>query len=288
MSNILEYAGKIDVTTLGPTGVAPLDGVVTFIAPMLLPQRKVPKMRVCSVTISDRIPNVYDARPYYDFNNTLLQVYTNNPGSLTTIQLERGLYLEASDIADAINATINSLIGGSWWTNPLDPGITIAANPVINRIIITLDSTKLKAPHTGVFLDLRKATTGTDLATTLGFSQAIALIGAGVLPLNPIESVASDQNVLVDAQGTECIIQSSLIAARRKNADFSRTLAIIPFAGKRTASDNVWPSGGLVSPEMVYEGTRTISAFDIQVKTDEGRPMLFMSGKLNVVVAFEY
>jgi len=290
MSNLIQYQGELDVSTFTATGVSPLDGRTDFLSPLVLSAelKPYPKMQVCSVAISDRIPNIYDARPYYDFNNTLLQVYTNNAGSLTTIQLERGLYIQPSDIADAINATINGLIGGSWWTNPLDPGISIVANPVIDRIVITLDSTKLKLPHTNVFLDLSKASTGTDLATTLGFSQAISVIGAGLLPLNPIEVVASNQNVIMESQGTECVIQSSVMSSRRTNNTYARTLAIVPFAGKLTTSENIWPSAGLVSPKVTYEGPRSISSFDVQVRTSDGRPMLFMSGRIAIVIAFGY
>ena len=139
-------------------------------------------------------------------------------------------------------------------------------------------------------IDLSKATTGTDLATTLGFSQANSILNAGVgYPgFNPIGVFVSDIEVRFDAQGTKCVFESSLITSRRVNNAFRRVLAIVPFAGKTSASDNVWPSGGLISPAMVYEGSRSVQSLDIQIKTSDGRPMLFMSGGVDVVIGFIY
>jgi len=161
----------------------------------------------------------------------------------------------------------------------------MVANAVTDTVLITIDTTKLAAPHTSLTLDFRKTSTGTDLATTLGFSQGSALL---VGPPGVVTVFASNQEVKMDTQGTTCDLQCSLISMRRRNNDFVRTLAIIPFAGKSTISDNVWPPAGQISPMLVYEGSKSIKYLKVEVKTMDGRPMLFMSGAVHVIMSFSY
>jgi len=242
-------------------------------------------MQVCAITMSDRIPNIMNANPFYDWNNTLVRVYTNQAGTTRDIALPRGLYITPDIIGDAINAAITADLTANWWTDPTDPGLIIEANQVTDQVNISINSTKLKAPHTIFNIDFRKSTTGTDLATTLGFSQGTALM-TGVAGTTVLYT--SNQEVRMDQQGTVVDVRSGLISNRRRNGEYVRTLAIIPFAGKLTASENVWPPAGQISPELVYEGSRTITGIQVEVKTSTGLPMLFMSGGIHIIIAFLY
>jgi hypothetical protein len=285
MSNILEFRKTLAASDLTASGVGLLDGLTGLVTPLQLPERRESQLQVCAITISDRIPNFFNAAPYYEWNNTLLRVHTNQPGTNRDIQLTRGLYITPEDVADAINAAITADVTANWWTVPTAPGLTITSNPITDQVVVTIDSTKLKAPHTIFTLDLRKSTTGTDIATTLGFTQGMALM-TGLAGTSI--TFTSNQEVTMDTQGTACDIQSTLISTRRRNDVYVRTLAIIPFAGKLTPSDNTWPPAGQVSPTLIYDGNKRVDKVKIEIKTSAGRPMLFMSGAIHVIIAFLY
>jgi hypothetical protein len=285
MSNIIEFRKRLVPTDFSVNGVAKLDGDMSMEVPLQLPMKGQTKLQVCAITISDRIPNVFNAAPYYEFNNTIVRVSTDVVGSQRDIVLTRGLYSTVDEIADAINSAITNDITANWWLNPLNPGILIQENIITDQVIVILDPTKLKPPHVLINVDLRKSSTGTDIADTLGFSQGTALLN-GV----PIVSRAfySNQEVKMDTQGTTCDVWCSLISIRRRNNAFVRTLAIVPFAGKYTTADSIWPTAGQISPELVYQGEKTIKYLTIEVKTLEGKPMLFMSGGIHAVISFIY
>lgn len=282
MSNIVEFRRDLADQDLGATGVAPLDGYQLLAKPLELPVGKVARMQVCAITLSDSIPNVYDARPYYQFNNTRLAVRTNVAGSQFTVNLTRGRYATVDQIAAAINQAIVDT-HPAWYTNPNQPALSIDANVVINAVVVTIDSTKLAAPHTQLTLDLSRATTYTDIADTLGFSQATSVMTSAP---GVISRWSSNQIVKMDTQGTTCDVQCSLISSRRRNNLWVKTLALVPFAGKQTISDNVWPSAGQISPVIVYDGERVMNQISISIKTMTGYPMLFMDGAIHVIISF--
>lgn len=260
-----------------------LDFTTKFASPLVLPGNNSSQnlyLQVNSITISDRIPNIFDARPYYDFNNTLLRIGTDTV-PYQTVQLNAGLYYTADLIGDAINAAINTL---GWWINPSDPGFVVGSNSIIDKVYILFKTGKLNpAFGTRLKVDLRKSTSDTDLATTLGFSQGVAELQG-----NPLTNVSytSDIVVKIDTQGSSCDIHSSLTADTRRNNTFSQSLAVVPFAGKTTLSDNVWPSGGQISPSIVYSSDRVLKDITIKVKTMDGLPMLFMNGRIFISISF--
>lgn len=284
MSNIVEFRKDISDVDLTSTGVAPLNGEQVFAKPVELPMNGAARMQVCAITLSDSIPNIFNAAPYYNWNNTRLAVHTNVAGSTFFIQLTRGRYATVDQVAAAINQAIIDT-HPTWYVNPLQPALAMDANVIINSVIISIDSTKMAAPHTTLTLDLSKATTGTDLATTLGFSQATSVMTSAP---GVTSRWTSDQIVRMDTQGTTCDVQCSLISSRRRNGTWVKTLALIPFAGKQTISDNVWPPAGQVSPIMIYDGGRVIPQINIEIKTMSGWPMLFMDGAIHVVLSFLY
>jgi hypothetical protein len=269
MANIIEIYNEI-------TSFGLLDTSITMSSPLALPQNGVIKMQVCSLTLSDRIPNVFNANPYYQFNNTLLRVRSNLQG-WQTLQLPVGLYPDPNSIGIGIANAIGQL---GWWLNNANPGFSISVNTITDRVTVYIDSGKL-GPIAGdeLSVDLRKVSTGTDLATTLGFSQPNALFFDTGLWF-------SDSMVKLDTQGTTCDVQSSLVTSRRRNNKFIKTLANVVFAGKTTVSDNVWPLGGQITPILMYDGNRTITGVNLEMRTMEGRPMFFMSGAVHIVVSF--
>jgi len=284
MSNIIEYTKRITLDDLSVNGVATLDGEVLLSKALQLPMRDGVKVQVCAITISDRIPNVFNAYPFYQFDNTLLRVWTSSTvGAPVTIQLPRGLYGDSSQIADAINAVIAPL---GWYANSTIPALSFGANSVTEKIIVTIDNSKMNSPtHQWLALDLRKTSTNTDMAYTLGYSEGVALF-QGVAAARLIWE--SDILPRMDTQGTSCDVRCSLIPDRRRDDRFVDTLAIIPFAGKNTISDNVWPSSGQISPLLVYEGSKTINYASFRILTMEGRQMLFMAGGIHIIIAFSY
>jgi hypothetical protein len=92
----------------------------------------------------------------------------------------------------------------------------------------------------------------------------------------------------MDAQGVICDVGSSLLPSRRRNNEMVRTLAVVPFAGKTTISDIIWPNGGQLSPEVIYQGIRTIQTISFYFRTGDGRPMLFLYGGVHIVIALTF
>lgn len=285
MSNVLRLRSVLPISGL-TNGVGLLDSTVNYTRPMQFnpPEGHKINLQVCSVTISDRIPNVFNASPHYQFDNRLLRVHTDNPGSTMDITLTRGLYSTAEQIGDAINQAIIDA-HPTWFDDVNDPAISIDTNFVTDTIVITLDSTKLGPGHNTITLDISKATTNTDIADTLGFSQATAVM-TSVAGRKSI--FASNQTPKMDTQGTQCDVHCSIVSKSRFNDRDTDVLASIPFAGKNSSSDNIWPAGGQLSPVMVYDGSHMINDVKFYVQTVDERPMLFMSGQLYIVIAFSY
>jgi len=307
MSNILEYRHEIDDAELDQYNVATLDGASTIQPIMKLPDRGTIKMQVCSIQISDQIPNIFNAAGYYNFDNTFMYIYSSlNPGTKIRIDLPTGLYMNVTAIQDAINSAIAvtlPIVGSPepynhpLWKTSNDPGFSLVANSVTGKIIASIDTSKLNGSYTldplfsqTVTFDFRKVATpdpGTDLGWTMGFSDTNARLTSSI-GVAQINTIVSDDQVHMDVQGTICDIQCSLAPQRRRNDLLVRSLSLVSFAGKNTLSDNVWPSAGQISPEMVYDGDRTIRYIDLSVKTMAGHPMLFMGGAITVQIAFMY
>jgi hypothetical protein len=256
-----------------------LDSSQQLTPPLELPKEAAhrPLLIQCTqVQISDRIPNVFNGYPFgYPLDNTTLRVGTD-VHAYVTIALTPGLYLDADMLEAAINAAINSM---GWWTNPADPGFTLTANSVIDRFIINIDSTKLAVAHGTQFkIDFTKAVNNSDFYYLIGFTPTTELIADGLY--------TSPNLPIMESQGTACIIELDLMPVRKfGNAD-RRVLAEVSFAGKTSPSDSIWPQGGQISPELVYNGNRTIKSYSVRVRTRNDQPMIFMGGILTFTVVF--
>jgi hypothetical protein len=274
MSNLIQLTYRIEDIGL-------LDFDTEFAKSVDFPLKQQVYMQVTSITISDRIPNIFDANPYYDFNNTLLRVGTNIE-PYQTIALRPGLYYSADLIADAINAAVGDL---GWWLDNDDPGFEFGSNTITDQIIITIDPNKLNPIYgSSLKLDLRRLSTGTDIADTLGFTQAVAELTS---PPGVETKYTSNTIVRMDTQGTSCDIRCDLMKSTIRNNKLLDSLAVVPFAGKTTLSDNVWPQGGQISPMMLYTGTKNLKKVSVRVRTMEEKPMIFMSGRIFINIEFK-
>jgi hypothetical protein len=285
MSNIIEFVNELTPANLAATGVAPLDGEMLLAVPLQFPVGAMPKIQVCNITISDRIANIFNGFPWRSWNNTKVRVWTNKAGSQQEIILPTGLYSDVTQIADAINSAITR--STDFYIEPALPALTIEANVITDKIVLSIDSRRLNSVqgHLEMTIDISKASSGTDMGITLGFSE-----GACVMTSFPLfkSSWTSDLIPKLDTQGIECDVHSSLISTRRRNNTFVRSLAIIAFAGKSSTSPSVWPSGGVISPSIVYEGSKQVVSCNFSIRTMDGYPMLFLSGGIHIVIAFNY
>jgi hypothetical protein len=259
------------------TSAGVFDRVVNFHSPVQLPKDVTVKLRVSRVQVSDRIPNVYDGRAFGQaFDNTTVSVSTNVHAVPVTIKLEMGLYMYAATIEAALNAAINTL---GWWQNPADPGLLIALNPVIDKFVLTIDSTKLAPAHGNQFkLSLQQSLNNSMMWRTLGFTPTTSFTVDG--------DYTSNVEPEMDTQGTACVVCCSIMPTRLVNEIYQPFVASIDFAGKTTTSDSVWPSGNVGNDEIVYSGSRTITQANFYVLTDEGAPMIFMNGRLSIELLF--
>lgn len=233
-------------------------------------------IQTTSVEISDLIPNIYNGFPYgISFDNTRLRM-GNNVDGWVTVQLDMGRY-SAEHISAAVNTLASSL---GWWLDPEEPGFTLSGNPIIQKHVIVIDSTKLDPVHgTQFMIDLSLATTaGSMLYYSLGYTSTTVINTDGIF--------TSPNPPVMETQGTACIIESELVEARRYSGDLRRIIAEVPFAGKTTFSNSVWPMGAQISPEMIYVGPRTINMFSVNVRTRDNKPMIFMGGIMSVTLRF--
>jgi hypothetical protein len=286
MANVLELTNKLQWPNGydGTTGIQKLDFTRVLSSPILLPNTTLPKMQVCCVQVSDRIPNIYDATGYYSWNNTPLIVGLLPVGTYLTIHLPRGMYYNVEQIAAAINSAINNNpLGSTWYADSNQPALTITTNTISDKVYIGIDQRKMANPAWRLSLDISKAGAGTDLATTLGFGQTTTVFcpGAGLSGL-----YESDLEVKMDTQGVAMDIKFNEGAERNRDGRISRTVAVIPFAGHTDVADITWPSQGQVSPIIIFSGNRTVKTATIEIKTMDGRPMLFMDGGIFLQVAF--
>jgi hypothetical protein len=266
--------------TIKLTDFLPGEGVfnktVNFKSPLRLPASEV-RIKIAQVKITDRIPNVFDSRVFgVNFFNTTMRIGTDLHG-WSIVRFPTGLYLDAEMIGAALNNVINSL---GWWTNIASPGITFSTNSIIDRIVITIDSTKLNPLHgTQIWLEFTEALLGgSKLWYTLGYTDTTRFTVDGVY--------TSPSVPMLDTQGTSCIVCCSIMPPRIVNDIFVPYVADVSFAGKLTPSENVWPPGNVANDDIVYQGPRTILQATFYVLTEEGRPMFFMGGRLTIEFLF--
>jgi hypothetical protein len=259
------------------TGVGAFNKIVSFKSPILLPSGVTTRMRVSHVKISDRIPNVFNARPFgVEFQNTKLRI-GNDVDGWVTVELQTGLYLDAETIGAAINSVAQGL---GWWATPNIPGFTLTTNTVIDRIVIKVNSTKLDPAHgTHLWIDLNHINTDeSKMWYTLGFPDTTTILTDGTFVGTSIP--------MLDTQGTSCIVCCSLMPPRLVNDYYLPYVADVDFAGKLTPSDNVWPPGNVGNDGIVYNGPRTITQATFYVLTEENKPMIFMGGRLSIELMF--
>lgn len=269
MSNCITVHNEITTPGL-------LDKMVRLEQPLSLNTGRELHIQCTSVEISDLIPNIFNGYPYgVNFDNTRLRI-GNDVDGWVTVQLDMGRY-SAEHISAAVNALANSL---GWWTLSTDPGFALTGNPIIQKHVISIDSTKLAAGHgTQFMVDLSTATTGGSmLYYSLGYTSTTLINTDGLFP--------SPNLPVMETQGTACIIETELIEARRYGTEIRRVLAEVPFAGKTSFSNSVWPQGAQISPEMIYTGPRQINMFFVGVRTRDNKPMIFMGGIMSLTLRF--
>lgn len=268
MSNSLNFS--VELTAPGV-----MDKTITLEQPLIFPRVVRMSLQTTAVEISDLIPNIFNGRPYgLSFDNTRLRVGTDTQ-PMTTVQLTMGRYNTAQ-----ISAAVNAVVAGlGWWADPADPGLTISGNEVIQKIVFVIDSTKLNPVYgTQFMVDLAEATTSSTLYHTLGFTSTTSFLVDGVY--------GSVNFPLMETQGTACYIESDLAEPRRIGSTMRRILAQVPFAGKTSFSNTVWPVGAQISAPMNYIGEQTLTSFSVRVRTRKGAPMVFMGGDMTVDIQF--
>lgn len=261
-------------------GVGTLDFEVAFRSPKVFERSRQVTAQIVSLTLSDRIPNIFNATAITGYSNDIIRVNTNIMAPIF-FTLPRGLYGNVETIADAILYGMKFL---DWWSNPDDPGFAMYANTITDTVVITLDSTKLK-PAVGnqLTVDISRATTKAGLGETLGFSDAIAHM---VSPVSGKIEFNSDIQVRLDTQGTKAYISVDFLSGASLNGITTDIICVVGFEGKNTISDNVWPPGGVVSPNIPYTGDEIRSA-RVKIRTEDKKKMVFMNGSIFIWIKFE-
>lgn len=261
------------------TSIGVFNKTVSFKAPIKLPQGggNLVKVQCSAIHMPNRIPNVFDGTPYgINFDNRFVRVGTDLL-PYQTIQLEPGLYLNGYILMQAINTAINDTLG--WWLDPKIPGLTLVVNEIIDKFIIKIDSTKLNpAVGTQFYFDLREATTGSQMYSTLGFLPTTLFTVDGTY-----SSVAVPK---IFTQGTTAMVNSSIMPARLINDDYQSLVAAVAFTPTVSATTIDWPKAGELSTTLVYSGPRIITQATFSVTTVDGNKMVFLDGPIIIEIAF--
>lgn len=267
MTNTLKV--RAELTDLGI-----FNKTFSFPRPFSFPKPGQVKLRISKVQVSNRIPNVYDARPLgINFNNTTLRVGTNTT-PYQVIKLEPGMYLGPWDFEMAINAALNKLF---WWNDPKIPGLEILRNPIVDKYTIKIDSTKLNPFYgTQFYLDLQESTTGSTLWKTLGFTSTSIFTtdNSYDAPFYPVTAT----------QGTSCLVCSSVVPSRLYNQDCRPYAADVDISYTYDVGDYIWPTGNVGNDRLIYEGSRTLNEVTLYAVTSSGAPMVFLRGELTLEV----
>lgn len=238
-----------------------LDVTVGMNPPVRLDPKKEYFIRGIHAQLSSRIPNVFKALDYV-FDNSVVYVRQGIGGNYTKIQLSYGNYT-AQQMGQAINAQI-----ASWWSNPSDPGLIISANSVVDKISISIDSSKLAMG--GQFcIDFSQ----NQLHKTFGFLVANSIIEAdGVY--------YSTEEVKMDTQSTTMDISVDLTTCRNMNGKLSNILFSVPLIlAQNSTTDFLYPPPGTaVIPLLPYNGVNTITSYTIKYRTSEDKPFYFLNG----------
>jgi hypothetical protein len=245
-----------------------LDGLVTLSDCLNLNPSRRSYIKPISAQLSTRIPNIYS---FESFNNRVIRVKRKVSDAWTTITLTPGIYETVSEITAAITSAISG-----WYTNPLQPALSIAANIVTDQVYIVLDSSKLSAGGTQMCVDLSQS----QIAWTLGFPVASTFIVDGLF--------TSSQVVRMDTQGTYCDVICNLSNARYVNGQSKKILFSCPLTKMTGLTEFIYPINGNNVPMIQYTGSSYVANYSIEFKTQDNNKMVWLDGsKAQVIFEFE-
>jgi hypothetical protein len=117
--------------------IASGDGTDTFDNAIVFASSSKKQIKLVTGNISKLIPNVFN---YGGVNTGLVRVSKDAGLNWTSIQLENGIY-SVTQISNAINSTVSA-----WYTDSASPALEIHTNTAVEKVYLTLDSSKLLVP----------------------------------------------------------------------------------------------------------------------------------------------
>lgn len=256
MSRILSYSKFVN-------SISSMDGTTTLVQSLQLDSRREHKVRLIDFAISSQIPNVFN---YNGTNNGLLAVSGDGGATYTDIQIEDGIY-SVSQIQNAINQTLSS-----WWTDVGDPGILIRSNTAIKKNYIVLDSTKLKAPHTQLGIDLSLSS----ISDLLGFSATKTFIVDGTYTgdMYPqLDWIGNKLRVLIHGLGPITILDGGV----------SDEICRVNLATESVTNLYTFPD--IVQPAITVSPPSQLNSFSVElIGSRNNRPVYLLEGEVFVSI----
>lgn len=234
-SRALQYSKTVDTTDI-------LDGSVAINPPLQADGRLNHTLQIVNIQIPSRVPNVFN---YGGVNTGLVRV--SNGTNTVNIQLADGVY-SAYSISKAINSVIDT-----WYTDVLDPAFTLEANSTVNKLYVTIDSTKMNV--NGQFtIDFNYS--NSMMYDLLGFSAVKAFNTDGLHE----SDVYPKMNYFGDK--IECDI-SGFGPLMLKNGTPSEQVANIPLIPTQSNA-YYYPANGINCPEVPCRLSSNLSAFSVK------------------------
>lgn len=202
-------------------------------------------------SISRFIPNISTA-----LGNRTISVSIDGFTTSTTITLDEGIY-DSSDIQNAITSVLSS-----YYTDVYDPAIKISDNSVVQKVYITLDSSKLSS-GTQVGIDLSQS----NIYSLLGYD-----VGDAVFSTDGIHEAPNIANYDVYGNTLEINITEGLGNFVSTDNDEDNTIAFIDL--NITSDSNTYTLNKLQTVECEFTSINEIRKLTFNI-TDIDKNILY-------------
>lgn len=268
MSKQIIYEKKIIANTSPISG----NGNINFDQSIIFRNNTHKFLKLISLTIPSYIANICS-----NYDNDKLKITMTHATDTDydfTVQFQMGSY-DHQSLTAAINYSIQAQT--SLITNISDPPIKISPNTTLDKMYITIDSTKLLTLGYTIDLDLCV----NNFYKVLGFSATQVISGDGIFAADNVSRInyyGSNCNVLLNNVG-----QISSINGKPNNTLTSFSL--------ENASGNayIYPTSGIALPAIEINAGPYIDAIGVELHGDKGDdgnyiPIYFYDGVILMVL----
>lgn len=267
MSRLITYTKSFPQSATALTG----NGTISFQQPIQFRRNTKRFIKIINGSIPSSIINISSK-----YNNNTIKInlaHAPDPEFDFVVSLVDGTYS-----VDALAASINYSIqdATSLITSLNDPPITFGINETLQRVYITIDSTKLTNPDYVITLDLTNE--GTSIFNdVVGYVATDAILGGD-------GTYESDYVARIDWIGNICDVKlGSLGNLSLENGRSSTTLVSINLATSSASNQYNLPSAGEVFPYVPIQCDDLLYEIPVTFTGSDGTPVYFLTGQIKLM-----